>query len=221
MTAPAALAAVDEGADGGFAVPDGLALADWRRRISTLYAEVRAIPDPRRAWEYWWAVRSSLYRDHPVSPLAGLPAPSWRDIPVFDYDPDLRVDVATERLDGAEETVAVGPDGSLTRRPVARTVGLSDLLGAELTLFWIGGYGGGLFLPFKDATNGAETYGGGRYLLDAIKGADLGFSHRGRLVLDFNFSYTPSCALNPAFVCPLSPPENTVPVPVRAGERIV
>ena len=104
---------------------------------------------------------------------------------------------------------------------MAQTQGLEEFLGVELTLWWIGGYGGGLFLPFTDGTSGQETYGGGRYLLDAIKGADLGLSHGGRLILDFNFAYTPSCALNPAYVCPLSPPENRVPIELRAGERVV
>ena len=88
----------------------------------------------------------------------------------------------------------------------------------ELALFWLEGYGGGAFLPFADATSGEETYGGGRYLLDTVKGADLGEAD-GRLVLDFNFAYNPSCSYDPRWVCPLSPPENRLPVEVRAGER--
>ena len=219
MTAVAALDGMRGPSE--FYAPDGLSLADWRRRLSTLYAEVRAIPDPRRAWEHWWAVRSRLFREHPMSPLPEAVRADWHDIPIFDYDPALRFEVGTRAEDGPDETVPVGPDGLLTRKAVAVTDGLADALGAELTLYWIGGYGGGLFLPFKDGTSGTGSYGGGRYLLDAIKGADLGFSHSGRLVLDFNFAYTPSCALNPAYVCPLSPPENTLPVEVRAGERIV
>lgn len=202
-------------------LPDGLALADWRRRVSTLYAEVRAIPDPDRAWRHWAAVRSYLYRAHPMSPVPQDQREGWGEIPMFDYDPALRFEVDTTALDGAAEDVGVGADGSLSRKPVARTVGLQHALGAELTLWWIGGYGGGVFLPFKDKTSGTETYGGGRYLLDAVKSADLGLSQGGRLILDFNFSYTPSCALNPAYVCPLSPPENMLPAEIRAGERIV
>ena len=162
-----------------------------------------------------------LYREHPMSPVPEDQRPSWHDIPMFDYDPELRFEVETVALDGTPETVPVGDDGTLVRAPVARTVGLEEDLGAELTLWWIGGYGGGLFLPFTDGTSGNETYGGGRYLLDAIKGADLGLSHSGRLLLDFNFAYTPSCALNPAYICPLSPPENRLSADVRAGERIV
>ena len=90
--------------------------------------------------------------------------------------------------------------------------------GGTLTLFWMEGYGGGLFLPFRDLTNGHETYGGGRYLYDTIKGADLGAGN-GEIVLDFNFAYNPSCAYSPRWVCPLSPPQNTLAVRLEAGER--
>jgi hypothetical protein len=89
----------------------------------------------------------------------------------------------------------------------------------SLELYWLEGYGGGLFVPFADMSGGAETYGGGRYLLDTVKGADLGMDN-GRLVLDFNFSYNPSCAYDPKWMCPLAPPQNRLPVSVRAGELI-
>jgi uncharacterized protein (DUF1684 family) len=83
------------------------------------------------------------------------------------------------------------------------------------------GYAGGLFLPFRDATNGTETYGAGRYLLDAAKSADLGGDlERGTLRLDFNFAYQPSCAFDPKWACPLAPPENWLDIPIRGGERI-
>ncbi|MEJ2598295.1 MAG: DUF1684 domain-containing protein [Anaerolineales bacterium] len=86
-----------------------------------------------------------------------------------------------------------------------------------LSLFWVLGYGGGIFLPFQDATAPEETYGGGRYLWDTIKGADLGIE-LDRLVLDFNYAYNPSCAYNPRWHCPLAPRENWLAVPLRAGE---
>ena len=73
-------------------------------------------------------------------------------------------------------------------------------------------------MPFADATSGDETYGAGRYVLDTIKGADLGVDGD-RLVLDFNFAYNPSCSYDPRWVCPLAPPANRLAVAVRAGER--
>jgi len=87
-----------------------------------------------------------------------------------------------------------------------------------LSLFWILGYGGGIFLPFRDQTNSNGTYGGGRYLLDTIKHADLGQAD-GRLVIDFNFAYNPSCAYNSRWHCPLAPAENRLPVALPAGEQ--
>jgi uncharacterized protein (DUF1684 family) len=88
-----------------------------------------------------------------------------------------------------------------------------------LALYWFEGYGGGLWLPFSDASCGTETYGGGRYLSDTIKGADLGISGS-EILLDFNFAYNPSCAYDDRWSCPLSPSENRLPFAVNAGERM-
>jgi uncharacterized protein (DUF1684 family) len=94
-----------------------------------------------------------------------------------------------------------------------------DLSGEQtLDLFWLEGYGGGVFLSFADATSGTETYGACRYLLDTVKGADLGGAGD-EIVLDFNFAYNPSCAYDARWVCPLAPPGNRLAVAVRAGER--
>ena len=67
-------------------------------------------------------------------------------------------------------------------------------------------------------TSGKTTYGAGRYVLDTVKGSDLG-GLEGTLVLDFNFSYNPSCSYDPRWDCPLAPPPNWLKVPVEAGER--
>ncbi|MGZ4608307.1 MAG: DUF1684 domain-containing protein, partial [Blastococcus sp.] len=89
----------------------------------------------------------------------------------------------------------------------------------DVDVWWIGGYGGGIFLPLRDGTAGHGTYGGGRYLLDTIKGADLG-SGDGRLVVDLNFAYHPSCAYDPRWSCPLAPEGNRVSAAVVAGEQL-
>jgi hypothetical protein len=95
-----------------------------------------------------------------------------------------------------------------------------ELRGERLSLevSWLAAYGGGAFLSFRDATSGRDSYGGGRYLLDTVKGADLG-EDDGRLVLDFNFAYNPSCSYDPSWVCPLAPPANRLSVAVAAGEQ--
>jgi uncharacterized protein (DUF1684 family) len=108
---------------------------------------------------------------------------------------------------------------SLTGESFAlRRIGLVDLPVGRLTVYWIDVYGGGVFVPFRDATSGRETYGAGRYLLDTIKGADLG-GEADNLVLDFNYAYHPSCAYDARWSCPLTL-ENTLAVTIRAGERL-
>jgi uncharacterized protein (DUF1684 family) len=191
-----------------------IALWDWRRRVADLYTQVRAMEDPRAAWVLWCETRDRLFAGHAQSPVA---AGDWAGIPVFPYDPALRFLVSLVAVEGAALSLDAGADGVVVARPFARTDGLGAL-GGELTLYWIGGYGGGVFLPFTDATSGRETYGGGRYLLDTIKGADLG-EVDGRVVLDFNFAYAPSCAHSPLYVCPLAPAGNRLLAAVRGGER--
>ena len=91
----------------------------------------------------------------------------------------------------------------------------------SLSVFWMAGYAGGLFIPFRDATNGAETYPAGRYLVDGAKGADLGGdAEAGTITVDFNFAYQPSCAFDPRWACPLAPPENRLDIRICAGERL-
>jgi uncharacterized protein (DUF1684 family) len=189
-------------------VRDVLDLLDWKRQVFALYAEVRAAADPVAAWNRWCAVRGGLYRDHPQSPRRGA-SPAY-----FPYDPAWRV--LAELVPVEPETRLVAGSGP---EPVACTrFALARFAGHELELFWLEAYGGGLFLPFRDGTSGNETYGGGRYLLDTVKGADLG-TEDGQLVLDFNFAYSPSCAWDPRWACPLSPPANRLADAVRAGER--
>jgi uncharacterized protein (DUF1684 family) len=90
---------------------------------------------------------------------------------------------------------------------------------ATVDVWWLRQYAGGLFLPIRDGTAGDTSYGGGRYLLDTAKGADLG-GDSGRLVVDLNFLYHPSCRYSPEWLCPLAPRTNTFGARVEAGERL-
>ena len=194
-------------------------LWDWRRRIAAAYTAVRAADDPRQGWEVWRETRDALFRNHPQSPLEPAMRAAFPGLSYHAYDPAWRLLVSLDAVTGAAMSLAAGGDGEVHLQPFARTRGLTRRLGRELTLFWIGGYGGGAFLPFRDTTNGADSYGGGRYLLDTIKGADLGTAPDGRTVLDFNFAYNPSCSYSARYVCPLSPAENRMTVAIEAGER--
>ncbi len=192
-----------------------LTLLDWRRQITALYADIRASADPAAAHTLWRETRDRLLREHPDSPIPAAQRPQFEGAPVAPYDPNLRfevevdTDVAPERLE-----VPTGTDGVV---PLDRLGTIHVAPVGDLDVWWLGSYGGGVFLPLRDATAGSSTYGGGRYLLDTIKGADLG-GDDGRLVVDFNFAYNPSCAYDPAWMCPLAPAGNVLRTPVVAGE---
>lgn len=196
-------------------------LWDWRQRVAALYQTVRSGRDAAASWRIWCETRAGLFRDHPQSPIEATERAGYNGPSVFGYDPALRLTVALEAAPAERLTVPTGADGVTAMHAFARTVGLQPALGGELTLYWIEGYGGGVFLPFTDATSGAESYGGGRYLIDSIKGADPAPARAdGRLTLDFNFAYFPSCAYSRRWMCPLAPPGNRLAAPVRGGERL-
>jgi uncharacterized protein len=197
-----------------------LDLLDWKRRVAELYSEVRIAPDPRAAWKSWRAVRDELIGSHPQSPIPPERRDAFRGARYFDYDPRARVlaDLAPSEPDHLDIQTS-GEQGGTYRFTRFATAAF-DLYGQahSLEVYWLGGYGGGAFLSFRDATSGTETYGACRYLLDTVKGADLG-AEGNRLVLDFNFAYNPSCAYDWRWICPLAAPVNLLPVAVRAGER--
>lgn len=195
-------------------------LWNWRQKIANLYYEIRSNGNAESAWRLWCETRGTMFKAHSQSPIEMADRQNFEGPVTFAYDPSLRLRVGLIALNSERITVATGADGELSMKGFARTEGLASHLGGELTLYWIEGYGGGVFLPFKDATSGLETYGGGRYLLDTIKGADLGVARAdGEVTLDFNFSYFPSCAYSSRYVCPLAPLENRLTEAVRGGER--
>jgi uncharacterized protein len=186
---------------------------DWRQQVSRLYAQVRAAPDPAAGHAGWVEGRDTLLRRHPASPVPRSARASYPGADVAGYDPAYRYVLPVD-LDVEPETreVVTGTDGTV----VFDRVGRVALPLGELDLWWLSAYGGGLFLPVKDSGDG--SYGGGRYLLDTVKGADLGGDRR-ELVVDLNFAYQPSCAYDESWACPLAGPTNTLTVPVPVGEQ--
>ena len=205
--------------DGEQTPPEELALADWRRRTAEIYGEVRAAADPADGHARWRARRDRLYREHAQSPLGPADPLRASGLPYWPYDPRWRFTAPVLR-DGrpARYEVQTAPGERTSIRQIG-WVELPDPVGGRLAVWWLDQYGGGLFLPFRDATAGSSSYGAGRYLLDTVKGADLGLNGEG-LVLDFNFSYHPSCRYDPAWQCPLAPPQNLLEVAIEAGERL-
>lgn len=136
----------------------------------------------------------------------------------FPYDPAYRVaaTVTNAPPEPSPLPASIGGTFAFSRVGQARF----ELGGAShgLELHWNEGYGGGLLLAVTDRTSGNETYSGGRYVLDTVKGADLG-NAGDQLVVDFNFAFNPSCAFDPSWACPLAPPGNLLPLRLEVGER--
>ncbi len=198
-----------------------LDLADWRRRVGNLYR--LSGPDALTRFRHG---RDELFRTHPQSPLSEEARTRFTGLRYFDHDPSYQIRVRVEPADAGDplEIDTGGEDGVITYR---RAGWLRFGLGGQdyrLTVFSLVGYGGGLFLPFRDATSGTQTYGGGRYLFDTVKNTDglaldltVGSPN---VTIDFNFACNPSCVYDARWACPLAPRENWLAVPVRAGEKM-
>jgi uncharacterized protein (DUF1684 family) len=195
-----------------------LELASWRRMTSELYAAVRAADDPQRGHALWRRGRDELFRSHSQSPLPPGDPLRTTGLPYWPYDPELRFEVPLIPA-GREVSLSVPTsDGAVAMAGVGH-VRLPAPLEVVLDVWWLRQYAGGLFLPLRDGTAGQSSYGGGRYVLDTAKGADLG-GPDGSLIIDLNFLYHPSCRYSDAWLCPLAPRGNTISAPVNAGERL-
>jgi uncharacterized protein (DUF1684 family) len=196
-----------------------LTLVGWRREVAAMYAEVRGASDPADAHGHWRERRDRLFREHPDSPLGAEDPMRVSGIPYWPYNPALRFAVPLLPASPAKTySIPTGGD-EVTRIRQIGWAELPDPIGDRLAIWWLEQYGGGIFAPFRDGTAGESTYGAGRYMLDTAKGADLGVDGD-LLVLDFNFSYHPSCRYDDAWQCPLAPPENRLTAPIEAGEKL-
>jgi uncharacterized protein (DUF1684 family) len=227
--------------------PTWLDLYDWRWRVAKMYREreaaLRGGEDSQAVWEAFRKKKDTLFASHPQSPLEAGQRADFEGLSYFPYNPALRLQAMLEPVaDDATQELQVGTSDEQAmpmRRAGLLRFSVEDT-SLELVVYWIDVYGGGLFLPFRDATCSTESYGGGRYLFDTVKGSDFlrldddrrqpalaqseethneyGFAG-GRVLIDFNYAYNPSCAYDPRWVCPLAPRENWLAVAIRAGER--
>jgi hypothetical protein len=195
-------------------------LLDYRRSVANIYADLRRSDlSDEETCRRFRAQRDHLFASHPQSALSEVQRANFKALPYYPYDPKWRL-VLPVNTKVEQETIKVELQGDgLVRMQRFGQIEF-EVAGraVSLSLFWVMGYGGGIFLPFRDLTNEETTYGGGRYLLDTIKHADLGHEDN-RLVIDFNYAYNPSCAYNPRWHCPLAPRENWLPVAISAGEQ--
>jgi uncharacterized protein len=206
---------------------DYLDLYDYRTRVAEMYRARRqatlAGEDAATILQHFRDSRDKLIANHPQSALDQGQKQKFQGLHYFPYNPAMCVEADIENdVEPLLLNVAMNAEETMTMTTVARLHFTLEDIKVTLSLFWLNIYGGGLFLPFRDTTSPVESYGGGRYLFDTIKGSEFlpvpGSPGDKRILLDFNYAYNPSCAYNDKQVCPLAPFENRLQVPIRAGE---
>lgn len=211
-------------------MPDYLDLYDYRLRVITLYQKRnRAIQngeDPALVLEQFRKGRDLLFATHPQSALNEQQKLDFTGLHYFSYNPALCIEVKLEtEIEHTQQQVAMNANESMMMTTVGQVHFVLEATPVALSVYWLDIYAGGLFLPFRDTTCPEQSYGGGRYLFDTMKGSDFlpdsnihhpeDWKH---MILDFNYAYNPSCAYNDRWFCPLAPRENRLAVPIRAGE---
>jgi uncharacterized protein (DUF1684 family) len=154
--------------------------------------------------------KDAFFKSHPQSPLTREQKQAFAGLSYFPENPALRLEVEVQEFDPKERLeMQTSTGGTQTYLKHGRFEFTVDGAPAALTI-----YAGehGYFLPFADALAGSETYGAGRYLEPEPLG-------QGKFLVDFNLAYNPYCAYNPNWSCPLTPFENRLKVPIRAGEK--
>lgn len=158
------------------------------------------------------ANKDTFFKQHPQSPI---PPEKREDFAGLDYYPpnlQLRLELALEPADTVEQlTLQTTTDGEQVFDRIGYVSFDVDGEPAQLAVYRPAD-GGELFIPFRDATSGDETYGAGRYLEPKPLDTET-------LLVDFNTAYNPFCAYNEEYSCPLPPIENWLDVPIRAGEK--
>ncbi len=168
--------------------------------------------------EEFRARKDAYFKSSHGSPIPDTERDAFAGLPYYPIDPGLRFEnLRLEPYTGGEPSSFEIPTSDGKLRPAHRAGILTFELGGErrrLTAYTFdSGDDESLFVPFLDATSGTETYGAGRYL-------DLDPEDNGAYTLDFNLGYHPSCVYDPKFSCPLTPPENRLPIRIEAGERL-
>lgn len=136
-------------------------------------------------------------------------------LPLTYYTPDLTYRIPAKLVVADEPALVEMPTSAGTIDQLRMVGVLEFFLDGEtrsLSAFVSSG-GGSLFVPFRDETNGEETYGAGRYL-------DIDVRSSGIYSIDFNHAYHPNCYFNSEFICPLPPPQNRLTVAINTGERL-
>jgi len=206
-----------------------LDLYDFRVRVAELYQRRNTAlltngEDDATVLKRFRQERDGIFATHPQSALDEEQKRVFEGIPYFPFNPDMRFSVTVDtNVDHKQQEVVMNASESMKMTTVGHLHFTVERQEATLSLYWLDIYGGGFFLPFRDTTCPKESYGGGRYLFDTIKGSNFLSSSdehgRMQIVLDFNYAYNPSCAYNDAWTCPLALMENRLNVAIPAGEK--
>jgi len=206
-----------------------LDLYDFRVRVAELYQRRNTAllangEDDATVLKRFRQERDGIFATHPQSALDEEQKRIFEGIPYFPFNPDMRFSVPIDtNIEHRQQEIVMNVSASMKMTTVGHLRFTAEQQEATLSLYWLDIYGGGLFLPFRDATSPKESYGAGRYLFDTIKGSNFLSSTdehgRMQIVLDFNYAYNPSCAYNDAWTCPLAPIENRLNVAIPAGEK--
>jgi uncharacterized protein (DUF1684 family) len=160
--------------------------------------------------EFDRAEKDRFFRSSPHSPIADRV--NFAGLAYYPPDPAYRYELALDRADQPDPlTFQTSTGDERTYHRIGTVDFVVDGEAATLALYQADHHDE-LFLPFRDATSGSETYGAGRYLEPELLSD-------GRVLLDFNLAYNPFCAYSDAYSCPLPPFENHLTIPIRAGEK--
>ena len=154
--------------------------------------------------------KDQFFKHAPQSPLPEHDRDGFSGLSYFEPNEDLAFNVDLEPVEPTDVQISTTTgDQRMYKRVATVTFTVDD---ADTTLALYSSGHESLFLPFRDTTSGAETYGAGRYL-DVVPNDD------GTAVIDFNYAYAPFCAYSDRYSCALPPQENWMSVAIRAGER--
>ena len=157
------------------------------------------------------AEKDDFFKHHPQSPLTPEQRRGFAGLQYFPENDTLQLEVPVERLfDQQPMQMQTSTGGVQSYVRYGRFKFEVDGQAAELTIYQ---NENGYFLPFVDSLSGKETYPAGRYLEPEPLPGD-------RFLVDFNIAYNPYCAYNEMWSCPITPPENRLKVPIRAGEKL-
>ncbi len=201
-------------------------LYDYRQRTFLMYRKRNSLlqedTNPAAVAQQFREEKDDLFLNHPQSALDNDQKSKFKGLSYFPYNPSYVIETEIIEIPPRAITVQKNAYESMTMTSVAQVTFAIKDQAATLSIYWLELYGGGLFLPFHDATSPDTCYGAGRYLFDTIKGSNFLESMKNgkrTIILDFNYAYNPSCAYNKAWVCPLAPVENRIEPAIEAGEK--